>query len=109
MSEMLHRITICMTLHSMSEVFNAGSMVELIFDLPECGEVKGGELCLRIAPEFHAGGRRTPTLALPPLPQGKGQGGGALRAAFRLRTNTRTSFGARGPRIRVSGSSGSRS
>ena len=36
-----HRISICMTLRSMSEVFGNGQ-IELVWQLPSCGEISGG-------------------------------------------------------------------
>ena len=36
-----HRISICMTLRSISEVFGSG-VVELVWQLPQCGSITGG-------------------------------------------------------------------
>lgn len=45
-----HDLTICMTLKSI-HTLNAGKHVELKFVIPQCGEVDGGDLLLRISPE----------------------------------------------------------
>lgn len=46
-----HRISICMVLRSISEVFGSGQ-VELVWQLPSCGEITGGgEMVWRIDAE----------------------------------------------------------
>ena len=48
---MTHRVSICMTLRSMSEVFGDG-VIELVWQLPRCGEITGGgEMTWRIDAE----------------------------------------------------------
>ena len=37
-----HRISICMTLRHISEPFNDGKVIELVWQLPSCGEISGG-------------------------------------------------------------------
>ena len=45
-----HDLTICLTLKAI-HTLDAGTHVELKFVIPECGEVAGGDLTLRVAPE----------------------------------------------------------
>lgn len=49
-----HDLTICLQLMAIHSL-DAGAHVELKFVIPQCGEVDGGDLILRVSPE--AGGR----------------------------------------------------
>ena len=45
-----HDLSICLTLKAI-HTLDAGTHVELKFVIPECGEVAGGDLLLRVTPE----------------------------------------------------------
>ena len=45
-----HDLTICLQLKAI-HTLDCGTKVELKFVIPECGEVAGGDLLLRVTPE----------------------------------------------------------
>jgi len=45
-----HDLSICLTLKSI-HTLDAGTHVELKFVIPECGDVAGGDMTLRMTPE----------------------------------------------------------